>query len=85
MTARSSATVIDLYSRRAGWAVADHLRTSLDTDALQMEREQRRPKGRVISMPTAEAQYASHEFARFCQTNRIRRSLGKTGICYEGH
>ncbi len=48
------ATVIDLHSRRVvGWAVADHMRTDLVTDALQMALTQRRPKGRVISIPIA--------------------------------
>jgi len=43
------ATVIDLHSRRVvGWAVADHMRTELVTDALTMALKQRRPKGGVI-------------------------------------
>ena len=43
------ATVIDLHSRRVvGWAVADHMRTDLVTDALQMALEHRRPKDGVI-------------------------------------
>ncbi|MGI8429531.1 MAG: DDE-type integrase/transposase/recombinase [Solirubrobacteraceae bacterium] len=43
------ATVIDLPSRRAvGWALADHLRTSLAGDALTMAFTQRRPAPGVI-------------------------------------
>ena len=43
------ATVIDLYSRRiVGYAVADHMRTELVTEALDMAIRQRRPAAGVI-------------------------------------
>jgi putative transposase len=43
------ATVIDLHSRAlVGWAAADHMRTSLITDALDMAITQRRPPKGVI-------------------------------------
>jgi transposase InsO family protein len=43
------ATVIDLSSRRVvGWALADHMRTSLVEDALVMAFTQRRPAAGVI-------------------------------------
>lgn len=39
------ATVLDVFSRRVvGWAMADHLRTELVLDALDMALEQRRPE-----------------------------------------
>jgi transposase InsO family protein len=78
------ATVIDLYSRRVvGWAVADHMRTDLVTDALAMALQHRKPKGHVIFHSDRGTQYTSHEFATFCKKNKIRRSLGRTGICYD--
>ena len=78
------ATVIDLYSRRVvGWAVADHMRTELVTDALQMALTHRRPKGKVIFHSDRGTQYTSKDFAKFCKKNNIRRSLGRTGICYD--
>lgn len=78
------ATVIDLHSRRVvGWAVADHMRTELVTDALTMALEHRRPTGRVIFHSDRGTQYTSREFATFCTKNKIRRSLGRTGICYD--
>ena len=62
------ATVIDLHSRRVvGWAVADHMRTTLITDALTMALKSRRPKGKVIFHSDRGTQYTSHEFAKFCQ------------------
>ena len=43
------ATVIDLFSRKVvGWAVADHMRTSLVTDALTMALCHRAPVGAVV-------------------------------------
>ena len=69
--------------RVVGWAVADHMRTELVTDALQMALKQRRPKGRVIFHSDRGTQYTSKDFARFCERRKIRRSLGRTGICYD--
>jgi putative transposase len=78
------ATVIDLHSRKVvGWAIADHMRTSLVTDALHMAFTHRKPKHGVIFHSDRGTQYTSHEFAAFCTKNNIRRSLGKTGICYD--
>ncbi len=78
------ATVIDLHSRRlVGWAVDDHMRTSLVTDALDMAIANRRPPSGVIFHSDRGAQYTSKEFDKYCRTNHIRRSLGRTGICYD--
>lgn len=78
------ATVIDLHSRAVvGWAVADHMRTTLVTDALQMAITHRRPKPGVIFHSDRGCQYTSHEFADFCTAQGVRRSLGRTGICYD--
>jgi len=32
--------------------------------------------------PTSETQYTSAEFAGFCTKRRVRRSLGRTGVCW---
>lgn len=78
------ATVIDLHSRRVvGWAIADHMRTSLVTDALDMAVETRRPATGVIFHSDRGTQYTSADFDYYCQRNDIRRSLGRTGICYD--
>ena len=37
----------------------------------------------MLQRPLELAQYTSNDFARFCRKNRIRRSLGRTGICYD--
>jgi putative transposase len=78
------ATVIDLHSRRVvGWAIADHMRTGLIVDALDMAIAVRTPPAGVIFHSDRGAQYTSGEFDAYCQRNGIRRSLGRTGVCYD--
>jgi transposase InsO family protein len=78
------AMVIDLYDRAVvGWAIADHMHTSLVTDALDMALTRRAPKGNVIFHSDRGAQYTSTDFALFCKNNKITRSLGRTGICFD--
>ncbi|WP_322544484.1 IS3 family transposase [Rhodococcoides fascians] len=78
------ATVIDLHSRMVvGWAVADHMRTELVTDALDMAIARRRPPGKVIFHSDRGTQYTSTDFDKYCTKNNIRRSLGRTGICFD--
>ena len=33
--------------------------------------------------PPEPAQYTSREFAKYCKEHHVRRSLGRTGICYD--
>jgi transposase InsO family protein len=78
------ATVIDLHSRAVvGWAIADHMRTDLVTDALDMALTHRQPDPGVIFHSDRGTQYTSSTFAAYCRRNNIRRSLGRTGICYD--
>jgi transposase InsO family protein len=78
------ATVIDLHSRAVvGWAIADHMRTDLVTDALDMALTHRRPDPGVIFHSDRGTQYTSSIFAAYCRDHKIRRSLGRTGICYD--
>jgi transposase InsO family protein len=78
------ATVIDLHSRKVvGWAVDDHVRTSLVTDALAMAVTHRAPTGPVIFHSDRGCQYTSREMAEFCTSNNILRSMGRTGVCYD--
>ena len=78
------ATVIDLYSRKViGWAVAAHMRTSLITGALDMALAARKPPAGVIFHSDRGCQYTSSVFDAYCTENNVRRSLGRTGICYD--
>ena len=78
------ATVIDLHSRAlVGWAIDEHMRTELVTDALDMAIRNRQPPVGVIFHSDRGTQYTSHEFDKYCNNHSIRRSLGRTGICYD--
>jgi putative transposase len=79
-----TATVIDLYSRKVvGYAVADHLRTSLIIEALAAALVTRRPPAGVIFHSDRGCQYTSKEFADFCAINGVRRSMGRRATCYD--
>lgn len=78
------ATVIDLHSRAVvGWALANHMRTDLVIEALQLALARRRPTGNVIFHSDRGTQYTSEAFDGFCRENNILRSVGRTGVCYD--
>jgi putative transposase len=54
-----AAVVLDVFSRRVvGWSIADHLRTELVVDALDMARWRRKPQATVVHSDRG-AQYTS--------------------------
>jgi transposase InsO family protein len=78
------ATVIDLATRMVtGWQLADHMRTSLVTGALDMAITHGHLQPGAIFHSDKGAQYTSAEFARFCQAHGIRTSTGRTGVCWD--
>ena len=78
------ATVIDLATRMVvGWQTAAHMRTSLVTDALQMGIDARLVEPGAIFHADRGTQYTSGEFAAFCAKRGLRRSLGRTGVCWD--
>jgi transposase InsO family protein len=79
-----TATVIDLHSRKiVGYAVADHLGTSLIVEALNAALCTRRPATGVIFHSDRGCQYTSSEFADFCAENGLVRSMGRRATCYD--
>jgi transposase InsO family protein len=79
-----TATVIDLHSRKVvGYAVADHLRTSLIIEALAAALVTRKPAAGVIFHSDRGCQYTSHEFANFCVENGVVRSMGRRATCFD--
>ena len=75
--------VIDAFSRRVvGWSMANHLRSELVTDALDMALGQRRPDG-VIHHSDQGSQYTSVAFGKRCRQAGVRPSMGSVGDCYD--
>ena len=77
------AVVLDAFSRRVvGWSMANHLRTQLVLDALDMALWQRRPDG-VIHHSDQGSQYTSLAFGKRCRDAGVRPSTGSVGDCYD--
>ena len=75
--------VLDVWSRRVvGWSMADHLRTELVLDALDMALWQRRPST-VIHHSDQGTQYTSIAFGLRCQEAGVRPSMGSVGDCFD--
>ena len=78
------ATVIDLASRKVvGWALADHMRTELVTDALEMAFLTRAPGKGVIFHSDRGCQYTSGDFAALARANGVVLSVGRKGECWD--
>ena len=78
------ATVIDLSTRRVvGWALADHMRTELIEDALEMAFTQRRPPAGLIFHSDRGSQYTSGDFAALALKHKVVLSVGRKGECWD--
>jgi transposase InsO family protein len=74
------ATVIDCYSRRlAGWAVADHMRTSLVEDALKAAAGTRGNLGGAVFHSDHGSVYTSKDYAKLCADLGVTQSMGAVG------
>jgi putative transposase len=77
------AVVLDTWSRRiVGWSMANHLRTELVLDALEMALGQRRP-GDVILHSDQGSQFTSLAFGNRCREAGVRPSMGSVGDAYD--
>ena len=80
------ATVIDLCSRMVvGWQLADHMRSSIVTDALEMAKaggffDTGHPLG-VVFHTDRGSQYTSADVERWATRNGIELSCGEVGVC----
>ena len=78
------AAVQDAYSRRiVGWSMADHMRSELVVDALEMAVARRRPAPGLIHHSDQGSQYVSLAFGQSARDAGIARSMGSKGDCYD--
>ena len=77
------AVVVDAFgSRVVGWQVANHLRTELVMEALNMAPWQRRPAS-VVRHSDQGSQYPSYAFGKRCREMRAAPSMGSAGDCFD--
>lgn len=78
------AGVIDLCSRKiVGWAMADHLRTDLVSDALGMALARRDPKEGLLHHSDRGVQYASEDYQKMLAEHGIEVSMSNKGDCWD--
>ena len=74
------ATVIDCYSRRlTGWAIADHMRVDLVTDALRAAAATRQSLRGAIFHSDHGSVYTSRAYATLCAQLGVTQSMGAIG------
>ncbi len=78
------AVVLDACSRRVvGWAMAEHLRTELVIEAVEMALWQRRPQEGVIHHSDRGSQYTSLAFGWRLREAGLVASMGSRGDCFD--
>ena len=79
------AAVLDVYARRiVGWSLADHLRSELVVDALEMARWRRRPApGQTVLHSDRGTQYTSWAFGHRLRDAGLLGSMGRVGSAYD--
>ena len=77
------AVVLDAFSRRVvGWSMANHLRTELVVEALNMALSRRRPRS-VVHHSDQGCQYTSYAFGKRCREMGVAVSMGSVGDCFD--
>lgn len=78
------AGVLDLYSRKiVGWAMEDHLQTSLVLAALNMALQQRQPGGGLLHHSDRGVQYASEDYRQVLKAFGLEASMSRKANCYD--
>ena len=78
------AGVLDLHSRRlVGWSMADHMETSLVSDALGMALARRQVSKGLVHHSDRGVQYASMQYQALLEKHGITVSMSGKGDCYD--
>ena len=78
------AAVQDAFSWRiVGWSMADHMRSDLVVDALNMAIARRQPEAGLIHHSDQGSQFVSLTFGQAAGKAGIARSMGSRGDCYD--
>jgi putative transposase len=78
------AAVQDAFSRRiVGWSMADHMRSDLVVDALQMAIARRQPEAGLIHHSDQGSQFVSLAFGQAAGKAGVARSMGSRGDCFD--
>jgi transposase InsO family protein len=78
------ATVLDCCTKECiGYAIADHMRTELVSDALRMAARNYELEPKVIFHTDRGSQYLSHAFAEVAAQLDVRHSVGRIGSCFD--
>lgn len=78
------AAILDLFSRKVvGWAMADHLKSSLAERALQMALSQRPSDARLLHHSDQGCQFTSGPYQALLNQPGITVSMSRTGNCYD--
>ncbi len=78
------ATVIDCHTKGVvGWSMAEHMRTDLICDAIDMAATNVEITGGAVFHSDRGSQYSSDQFARHLTTHGLTPSMGRTGVCWD--
>jgi transposase InsO family protein len=78
------AGVMDLCSRKiVGWSMADHMRSDLVEDALEMAITRRRPGHGLLHHSDRGVQYACEAYQHLLQTHGMLCSMSGKGDCWD--
>lgn len=78
------AAILDLYSRKiVGWAMSQHIDTTLVLQALAMALLHRRPPANLLLHSDRGVQYASSQYRQTLRQAGLIASMSRKGNCYD--
>ncbi len=78
------ATVLDCCTKEVvGYALGEHFRTELLVEAMEMARRDGRFSPGAVFHSDRGSNYMSGSFADYCHRHDLRRSVGRTGVCWD--